>query len=227
MSSSQSFNHIERITLSRTLPQVFRGEEDTDIIHGSHVWLENLTFERGGRYLVSAESGTGKSSMCAYIYGSRCDYGGVITFDGRDVRGFTPEDWCRVRRSNIAYLPQDMRLFPELTVMENLQIKNRLTRTYTESQLMGFLDTLGIADKASEPGGHLSIGQMQRVAIIRALCQPMDFLLLDEPVSHLDKRNNKVVADLIDEVARENGAAVIATSVGNHLSIEFDRTILL
>lgn len=224
---SYAEGNIECITLSRTLPRVFRGEENTDIIRGSQVWLEELTFERGHRYLVSAESGTGKSSMCAFIYGSRCDYEGTIAFDGRDVRGLAPEDWCRVRRDNIAYLPQDMRLFPELTVMENLQIKNRLTQTYTETQLMELLDALGIADKASELGGHLSIGQMQRVAIIRSLCQPMDFLLLDEPVSHLDQRNNRVVAQLIDNVARERGAAVIATSVGNHLSLEFDRTILL
>lgn len=220
-------NHIERITLSRTLPKVFRGEESTEIISSSHVWLQELIFERGKRYLVSAESGTGKSSMCAFIYGSRDDYDGVIRFDERDVSGFSPVDWCVIRRHNIAYLPQDMRIFPELTVMENLQIKNRLTQCYTDSQLMELLDALGIADKASQLGGHLSIGQMQRVAIIRALCQPMDFLLLDEPVSHLDQRNNRIVAGLIDEVARKNGAAVIATSVGNHLSLDFDQTVLL
>lgn len=220
-------NHIERITLTRALPQVFRGEETTEIISNSHVWLETLTFERGKRYLVSAESGTGKSSMCAFIYGSRGDYDGTIQFDGHDVRSLSPEDWCRVRRTNIAYLPQDMRLFPELTVMENLQIKNRLTDTFSQSRLLELLDALGIADKADELGGHLSIGQMQRVAIIRALCQPMDFLLLDEPVSHLDERNNRVVAALIDEVAASNGAAVIATSVGNHLLLDFDTTLLL
>lgn len=220
-------NHIERITLTRALPQVFRGEETTDIISNSHVWLETLTFERGKRYLVSAESGTGKSSMCAFIYGSRGDYDGTIQFDGHDVRSLSPEDWCRVRRTNIAYLPQDMRLFPELTVMENLQIKNRLTDTFSQSRLLELLDALGIADKAAELGGHLSIGQMQRVAIIRALCQPMDFLLLDEPVSHLDERNNRVVAALIDEVAASNGSAVIATSVGNHLLLDFDTTLLL
>lgn len=225
--SSSALEHIDCITLNRTLPDVFIGEESTEIIQNSDVWLEELKFERGHRYLVSAESGTGKSSMCAFIYGTRIDYRGVIRFDARDIRGYSAYEWCRMRRHNIAYLPQDMRLFPELTVLENLQIKNRLTERYTEAQLVGFLEMLGIADKASILGAHLSVGQMQRVAIIRALCQPMDFLLLDEPVSHLDQRNNRVVADLIDAVTRENGAAVITTSVGNHLSLDFDRTILL
>ncbi len=225
--TSSASGHIDCITLSHALPKVFKGEENTEIIQRSCVWLKDLKFERGHRYLVSAESGTGKSSMCAFIYGTRTDYEGVIRFDNQDIRGYAARDWCSLRRRNIAYLPQDMRLFPELTVLENLQIKNRLTRTYTDARLMELLDMLGIADKASELGAHLSVGQMQRVAIIRALCQPMDFLLLDEPVSHLDQRNNRVVADVIDAVARQNGAAVIATSVGNHLSLDFDMKISL
>ena len=63
------------------------------------------------------------------------------------------------------------------------------------------------------------MGQQQRVAIIRALCQPYDFLLVDEPVSHLDARNNAAVAAMITEETAARDAAVIATSVGNKLSL--------
>ncbi|MDE6169730.1 MAG: ABC transporter ATP-binding protein, partial [Duncaniella sp.] len=63
------------------------------------------------------------------------------------------------------------------------------------------------------------IGQQQRVAIVRALCQPFDFLLVDEPVSHLDARNNAAVASLIAEEASSRSAAIIATSVGNKLTL--------
>ena len=82
---------------------------------------------------------------------------------------------------------------------------------------MEMLETLEIARKADVPAGHLSVGQQQRVAIIRALCQPFDFLLIDEPVSHLDARNNRAVAAMIDAEARARGAGVIATSVGNKI----------
>ena len=68
----------------------------------------------------------------------------------------------------------------------------------------------------------LSVGQQQRVALIRSLCQPFDFLLLDEPVSHLDEANNRLAASIILSEARRREAAVIATSVGNPLLIEAD-----
>ena len=92
------------------------------------MWLRDIVFEKGKHYLISAESGTGKSSLCAYVYGYRIDYSGTIAFDGRDIKQLTVPEWCRVRQSSIAYLPQELRLFPELTAMENIQLKNRLTR---------------------------------------------------------------------------------------------------
>ncbi len=81
------------------------------------------------------------------------------------------------------------------------------------------LQRLEVDWKADSPAGRLSVGQQQRVAIIRALCQPFDFLLIDEPVSHLDARNNRTVAQLIEEEAAACSASVIATSVGNKITL--------
>ena len=190
-----------------------------DGIH-SEVWQQNVTLERGKRYLISAESGTGKSSMCSYIYGYRQDYSGVIAFDGNDIRTLTVEQWCDIRQRHIAYLPQDMRLFGELTAMENVELKNRLTGFKKLEEIHRLFEIMGIADKENSLACKLSIGQQQRVAIIRTLCQPCDFILLDEPVSHLDDENNRIVADLITQEAARQGAGVIATSVGNHLKMD-------
>lgn len=208
------------ISLQRVLPQVFRGSESEAPVRDSELWLrEEVRFARGSYYLIEAESGTGKSSLCAYIYGSRRDYDGRILFDGHDISAFSISRWCELRRRSLAYLPQEMRLFPELTVMENIEIKNRLTSFRSRAEITALLDRLELGHKADSPAGRLSVGQQQRVAIIRALCQPFDFLLIDEPVSHLDSRNNEAVAALIDEEARRQGAAIIATSVGNKIRL--------
>ncbi len=79
---------------------------------------------------------------------------------------------------------------------------------------------MGVDSRRDYPVGRMSIGQQQRVGIIRALCQPFDFILLDEPVSHLDEDNNRKAASMIAEEASRQGAGIITTSVGNHLLLE-------
>jgi len=229
VASDSTVNHIttdtslEQITLNNTLPRVFAEHKG---IH-SDVWLQSITLERGKRYLISAESGTGKSSMCSYIYGYRQDYSGTIAFDGQDILTLTVEQWCEIRQRHIAYLAQEMRLFGELTALENVELKNRLTGFKSREEIRRLFEAMGIADKQNSPVSKLSIGQQQRVAIIRTLCQPCDFILLDEPVSHLDDENNRIVAHLIQDEANRQGAGVIATSVGNHLKIDGAMTISL
>lgn len=193
----------------------------------SQVWLRNISFNKPSDYLIFAESGTGKSSLCSFIYGARRDYDGRILFDGKDASTLTPDQWSGLRQRSLAYLPQQMSLFPELTALENIEIKNRLTGFKTREQIMSMLEEMEIADKADAQAAHMSIGQQQRVAIIRALCQPFDFLLLDEPVSHLDARNNSKVASMIHAEAQAQGASIIATSVGNHIALPDFTTIKL
>ncbi len=206
---------IDRITLHDVLPDVFRQEPPAE----SQVWRSDAVFQRENLYVIEAASGTGKSSLCSYIYGWRTDYQGSIKFNDTDTRSLSTRQWVDIRRCHLAYLPQEMAIFPELTALENIEIKNRLTHHCSQAQIRDMLGMLGIAHKADVPAGKLSIGQQQRVAIIRALCQPFDFLLLDEPVSHLDAENNMIVADLVMRHAQENQAGIIATSVGNPLQL--------
>ncbi|MCM1077046.1 MAG: ATP-binding cassette domain-containing protein [Bacteroides sp.] len=209
---------IGEIILENMLPRVFRGSEDEPAIVKSQIWRrERVAFDRGKYYLIEADSGTGKSSLCAYLYGSRNDYDGHVYFDRLDIRTFNIARWCKLRCNTLAYLPQEMGLFPELTVMENIEVKNRLTSHKSRREILDMLEHLEIAHKADQPAAQLSIGQQQRVAIVRALCQPFDFLILDEPVSHLDSRNNAMVSELIDIEAKRVGAGIIATSVGNKI----------
>lgn len=218
---------INEISLIHTLPHAFKGMELQHPVNASQIWLQEVTFTRPAVYMIEAESGTGKSSLCHYLYGCRGDYSGSILFDGKEITGFSIDRWCELRTRALAYLPQEMNLFPELTVWENIAIKNRLTSHKSDRWINHALERLEIASKTHTRAALLSVGQQQRVAIIRALCQPFDFLLIDEPVSHLDARNNTIAATLIQEEAEANGATVIATSVGNKINLPVTSTLLL
>lgn len=214
---------IEKIALSDTLPRVFADEQ----VPHSDVWRREVEFRRGVNYVIEAPSGTGKSSLCAYIYGNRRDYMGRILFDGRDISTIEPSMWQQLRRTALAYLPQELDLFPELTAMQNIELKSGLTGHVSRERIEEWLHELGIDTRSHFPVGKMSIGQQQRVAIIRCICQPFSFLLIDEPVSHLDAKNNAIAARIITEEARRQGAAIIATSVGNRIGISVDKLLQL
>ena len=108
-----------------------------------------------------------------------------------------------------------------------LEIKNKLTRHKSRQQIEQWFERLGIADKLTAKVGRMSFGQQQRVALMRALVQPFDFLLADEPISHLDDRNAETMAQLLKEEADSQEASVIVTSIGKRLPLNFEYTFQL
>ena len=214
---------MNTIRLKNIVPQVFAAHPDLQ----SEVWRQDLTLEKGKKYLVEADSGMGKSTFCSYLIGYRHDFTGELFFDNRKSTDFTPKDWTQLRQRHVSSLFQELRLFPELTALENVQIKNRLTNFATDDQIDEWFNRLKISDKRHEKIGVMSFGQQQRVALIRALAQPFDFLLADEPVSHLDDGNGELMGRLIAEEAARQGAAVIVTSIGKHIPLDYDKTIKL
>lgn len=214
---------MKSIHLDNTLPNVFLQRTDIE----SDIWRQQVTLEKGKTYLVEASSGIGKSSLCSFIIGYRKDFDGKILFDGRDSRKLTTSDWTKLRQSHISLLFQELRLFPELTAMENIEIKNSLTGFKTKGEIEQWFEALGIADKMQSPVRLLSFGQQQRVAMIRALVQPFDFLLADEPISHLDDENSKVMAHIMTEEASRQGAGIILTSIGKHMDLPYDKILKL
>ncbi|MDE7420981.1 MAG: ATP-binding cassette domain-containing protein [Muribaculaceae bacterium] len=207
---------MEEITLESLLPRVFAREE----FPFSKIWRKTVCFKRGLRYLVESASGGGKSSLAAFIMGSRNDYEGTLKFDGRDAGSFSIGEWQELRRAHIAYLPQELALFPELSAIDNIRLKAEISGNVDMARVDKWLERLGMSDRRDFPAGKLSIGQQQRVALVRSLCQPFDFILLDEPVSHLDEANNRLAARIVEEEAERQGAGIITFSVGNPLLIE-------
>ena len=132
-------------------------------------------------------------------------------------------EWTEIRKKSISMLFQELRLFAELTAWENVQIKNSLTGFKSKNVIKEWFERLDIADKMQSPVGRMSFGQQQRVALIRALCQPFDFIFLDEPTSHLDDTNADIMASLLQEEATRQEAGVIVTSIGKHLNMDYQQ----
>lgn len=210
---------MKEITLHNVLPKVFSGQEPE-----SDIWLRPLTFHKGQTYLLRSTSGAGKSSFCGYIYGHRDDYEGQIFFDNKDISQFSPRQTAEIRRRHLSILFQELRLFEELTTYENIKIKNDISSHKTEDEINQLIERLGLIDRRDTPIGQMSYGQRQRAAFIRALCQPFDFILLDEPVSHLDEANAELMAQILTEETELSGAGIITTTVGSTLPLDYDKT---
>ena len=207
------FLTMQQIRLQQTCPLIF---EDKDLT-SSCVWEKDIVFEKGRRYLINAPSGGGKTSLLAFLFGIRQDYLGTIEIDGKDIRTFSLSEWDHIRSCKLSMVFQNLKIFPELTAWENLQLKNTLTgKPYRNDDFLNhWLHQLGIADKKRRPASQMSFGQRQRLALIRALCQPLDLLLLDEPFSHLDVENAALICRELDLFLKDSGAGLITTSLGD------------
>ena len=214
---------METITFNKVLPHVFSHVQGLV----SDVWNEEITFHKGHYYLLEANSGKGKSTFCSYLIGYRRDFDGKILFDEQNINALTIKDWAEIRTRHVSYLFQELRLFPELTALENVMIKNNMTHFKTKAQILEWFDELDIADKVNVRIGQMSFGQQQRVALIRSLVQPFDFLLADEPISHLDDDNSNTMAQVLLREATHQGAGVIVTSIGKHLALKYDKVVRL
>lgn len=177
--------------------------------------------------MIKAPSGRGKSSFIHLLYGLRKDYKGGITIDEMEISKMDSEELAALRKAKLSIVFQDLRLFPQLTALENIQIKNDLTKHKTMDEIRQMTARLNVVDILDQTPTTLSYGQQQRIALIRALCQPFDYLLLDEPFSHLDLTNISQARSLIDEELKRTGSGLIIVSLGSDYEFKFDYTMQL
>lgn len=214
---------MKKIEFNSVVPAVFSSR--TDLM--SDIWNNHVSFEKGHIYLIEANSGKGKSTFCSYILGYRHDYFGKVMFDTADAKNLKVDSWTDIRKQHISCLFQELRLFPELTAYENVEIKNRLIGFKTRSQIETWFEKLGILEKLNVKVRYMSFGQQQRVAMIRALVQPFDFIIADEPISHLDDTNSHLMGEVLMSEVKAQGAGVIVTSIGKHIDLSYERIFKL
>lgn len=198
------------------------------IDHGSaSIWGNPTHLIAGKKILLNASSGKGKSTFAMSVFGIRQDYSGTIRYNDRDIKSYSVDDWVKVRQTKISTVFQDLQLFPNLTVAENLILKNSLTDFKTEAEMYALIERFGIAFKWKEKCGLLSMGQQQRVAIVRALCQPFEWIILDEPFSHLDENNSRLCLQAIAEECDAQKAGFVLTSLDPDNKFPYDYELKL
>jgi urea transport system ATP-binding protein len=183
--------------------------EDLDVSHGSTPVLFGVTLgvPAGGLCCLMGRNGVGKSTFLSTVMGLLPARGGRILFDGVDITGLPAYE--RVR-AGIAYVPQGRESFPHLTVIENLRVVAEARPGIDRSAIDEALDIFPrLQPLMNRPAGFLSGGQMQQLAIARALVARPKLLLLDEPTEGIQPSIILEIEDAIAELKRSAGMSIL------------------
>jgi len=195
---------------------------------GSEIWdAASFTFNKNELYYVYAPSGMGKTSLLSILYGLRNDFEGDVLINDKNISSYSSYDWSEIRKNSLSYIFQGLELFNDLSAMDNIQLNNSQKHFKTEAEIKEMAKTLEIEGFLKNKCGLLSFGQAQRVAIIRALCQPIDLLFADEAFSHLDNRSSGLAFELIRSELAKQAAGMILTGLEAKPAYEFSNIIRL
>ncbi len=179
----------------------------------SDIWNKFIQFDDNQYYHIKATSGSGKSSLIQSVYGLLKNYEGDIILNGKKLSTFTIDEQCHCRAKNMSIVFQDLKLFEHATAFDNIDIKRSQEKYYAEEKIHEFAKRLNITHTLNRTIETLSYGERQRIAIIRALMQSFETLLLDEPFSHLDEHNRSLAAELILQECKKRNACIIHTGL--------------
>ncbi|WP_018627166.1 ATP-binding cassette domain-containing protein [Niabella aurantiaca] len=193
------------LEIQNLLPVYFEEERKST----SEIWGKERSFSNGDLVNIVAPSGTGKTSLIHFLYKMRESYSGTVLYDDKPLQQFSREETAALRKDHVSIILQDMRLFEEQTILENLEIKRQLSPYHPQERIIEMARRLGVDHRLNALAKNCSYGEQQRSVIIRALLQPFDVLLMDEPFSHLDNANSKKATELILEETAHRKALVI------------------
>ncbi|ATL46675.1 ABC transporter [Chitinophaga caeni] len=190
---------------------------------GSGVWNNEIQFEEGKFIKIKAPSGTGKTTLIHYLYNTRYDYTGKVLVNGNPWQDYNASQVAQLRQQELSIIFQDLRLFEQLTALENIQLKNCMSgKAYcTDAEIDSMANQLQVSHVLQQSAATLSYGERQRIAIIRALTQPFSWLLMDEPFSHLDENNTRKAAQLIADACKKRNAGFILTDLDDDQHFEY------
>lgn len=182
----------------------------------SHVQVLNgisTSVERGELCVIQGASGSGKSTLLNCIGGLETMDSGSIKVDGRELFGKKPSALADYRREQLGFVFQFYNLVPNLTVLENIQVCQYLSKEPLNSNEL--LEIIGLAEHRDKFPSQLSGGQQQRCAIARALVKNPKLLLCDEPTGALDSKTSRDILILLETINRRYGTTMLIVTHNN------------
>jgi len=217
---------LELFEISKQYPSPVGGE--------SLSVLDNISLkvDKGESLAIVGPSGSGKSTLLNIIGGLDRPDSGRVFLDGKDIASANGQELAAIRNQKIGFVFQLHHLLPQLTVLENilvptLAVRDRKVRKQKNDRANNLLETVGLSDRSSHRPGQLSGGQMQRVAVVRALINNPSIILADEPTGSLDKASTDNIADLLVELNQTEKVTLITVTHSTALAERMDRVLQL
>ncbi|HET9234610.1 MAG TPA: ABC transporter ATP-binding protein [Candidatus Eisenbacteria bacterium] len=175
--------------------------------------LSGVSFELwpGNTVALRGRSGSGKSTLLHLAAGIDTPTSGRVLLEGEDLSAMTDSRRTFLRRERVGIVFQFFHLLPHLTVEENVFLPEWIAggRSASASRVRELLERVGLLERARDRVERLSGGEMQRVALCRALLRKPQLLLADEPTGNLDEESSRIVLDLLFALAAESETAVV------------------
>ena len=189
------------------------------------IWNTQTELIQNNQYQVIASSCSGKSTFLKILNGTSFNYKGEVKVGNILLDIYQPDELLKIRRTLIHTVFQGLKLFDELTVWENLLLAcdNKKDQNIARDLIKKF----SIHDKIDVAINKISYGQKQRVAIIRALLGSFEWILLDEPFSHLDDKLSELILQEIIEISKNQKAGLIITALNSNASLPGFKSILI
>lgn len=181
--------------------------------------------EKGQMCVIQGTSGSGKSTLLNCIGGLDNIDSGSVKVDGKEVGGLSADKLADYRRDNLGFIFQFYNLVPKLTVRENIQVCEYLTKDPLDMEEL--LETLGLSEHRNKFPSQLSGGQQQRCAIARALIKNPKLLLCDEPTGALDSKTSRDILILLEEINKKYGTTMLIVTHNNSIKNMVHKVIIL
>ena len=184
----------------------------------------NLEIASSDFISIMGPSGSGKSTLLHLLSGLDKPTAGELTYNGKNIYSFSDKELSAFRRQRIGFIFQQFNLLPVLTAKENIIMPLLLDKKQPEeAYLKQLTDLLGISDRLTHLPHELSGGQQQRVAIARALIAQPDIIFADEPTGNLDSKSGGEVMDLLYNIWRKMGKALVIITHDTRIARMADR----
>ena len=190
----------------------------------------NFVLGEGETVAVMGPSGSGKSTLLHALAGIIKPTAGTVIFRGADLSRMSDAERTKLRRNAFGFVFQSGQLLPELPAVENIALPMMLDgmpyRTATDTAIL-WLERMGLRALATHRPGEMSGGQMQRIAIARALAVKPAVVFADEPTGALDQATGREVMGILMAAARDNGSAVVVVTHDPNVASFCSRTVTM